>query len=151
MKKHFKLIIIFILISACGYSPIYSFKKNDFVINNIQLSGDKKLNKIILRELNNYQSKKNTNTKLDLSIITRAVRVVSTKNTKGDPETYNLSVNLELKVVKNLNKTFNKNFNRSINYNSIASKFDLKKYEDNAKKNLIGKVTEDIMFYLGSL
>ena len=45
-----------IFLSSCGYTPIFSKKNSSFSINEMIISGDKTINKIINSKLNNYKN-----------------------------------------------------------------------------------------------
>ena len=70
---------------------------------------------------------------------------------RGDPKSFRLE--LEIKTIfKKDNKLLNqKSFFKSHDYNNSTNKFDLKKYENSVKENLIGKITEEIIVYILSL
>ena len=55
IKKKFILLTIFLLfLNGCGYSPVFS-KKISLSIVELVVSGDKKINKIIINRLNYYK------------------------------------------------------------------------------------------------
>ena len=94
--------------------------------------------------MNNY---KGENSDANLEIESNYFKSISSKNKKGDPEIFTLSISSEVTVIKN-DKTFKTNFSESITYNNQESKFKLKKYEDKLKSDLISKVSEDIRLFL---
>ena len=64
--------------------------------------------------------------------------------------------NKSIKLIINLKENTNvvikdKNFIATTNYNTISSKFDLKKYEDNLIENLTEKISDEIILYIQTL
>ena len=53
-KKFIILFILIFVLNNCGYSPIYSTKYQDFKLSNIIFSGERDINKILKRGLDNY-------------------------------------------------------------------------------------------------
>ena len=58
IKKNFILLVVLLLsLNGCGYSPVFS-KKINFSIIELAVSGDKKINKIIINRLSYYKETK---------------------------------------------------------------------------------------------
>ena len=74
------------------------------------------------------------------------------KDDKGDPSKKKLSIIVNLKV-KNEgdNILINKNFNEEFNYDVQSDKFGMSQYEENITDNLNNKISNDIIFLLGTL
>ena len=62
-----------------------------------------------------------------------------------------MSVLIELKILNDNKNEIKKIFEETISYNNIKSKFELKDKEDQLKKSLSEKITQDILFFLNSL
>ncbi len=142
-----KLLIIFFLISGCGYSPIFSDKNSDFSIVEIRIVGDNKINNIINNKLNYYKNSNSENF-FSLDISTKLNKEISSKDSKGNPKTYNLNIIADISVKNNKGDISKKILSKSINYNNIDNKFDLKKFETKSKKNLAESISEEIIVYL---
>ena len=57
MKKFILNFIIFIFITNCGYTPLYSLKNNiNFKIGKVNITGDRDLNQNITYQLKNLKS-----------------------------------------------------------------------------------------------
>ena len=146
-----KFIIILLIISSCGYKPIFSSKDVNFSIEKINLEGDKKINKIIFKKLTIFKNKGNNVKLLNLEISSQINKITSSKDTKGNPKTYRLKISTNIKISELEKLKFNKNFSKSLNYNNSPNKFELKKYEEKNKENLSEEISEDIIIYLLSL
>ena len=55
IKRIILLVFILLLFNNCGYSPIYSKKNQNFDINKINLSGESKINNLLLKSLSFIQ------------------------------------------------------------------------------------------------
>ena len=145
------LIFFFIFIFGCGYQPIFSDKNIKFSIGQIDVNGNDKLNRALLKNLENYK-KTSKGTKLyDLIITIEYKRFISSKDTKGNPKTFRMEITNELKVLNNNELMIAKIFKKTQNYDNKSSKFELKQYEENTTKNLIEKISEDIITFLQTL
>ena len=83
MKKFILNFIIFIFITNCGYTPLYSVKNNiNFKIGKVNITGDRDLNQNITYQLKNLKSKKTNNAKTyNLTIQTGIEKIVTSKET----------------------------------------------------------------------
>ena len=74
------------------------------------------------------------------------------KDNKGDPSKKKLSISVNL-IVKNEkdNVLTNKNFKEEFSYDVQSDKFNMAQYEDNITNNLNNKISNDIIFLLGTL
>ena len=151
MNKFFKHIFIFFFIVSCGYQPIFSGKKVNFGIDNLTYNKNNEIDSAINNNLKNYKKLENKDKILDLEISSKINKVTTSLDDRGDPKSFRLE--LEIKTIfKKDNKLLNqKSFFKSHDYNNSTNKFDLKKYENSVKENLIGKITEEIIVYNASL
>ena len=151
MNKFYKIIFICFFIISCGYQPIFSGKKVNFGIENLTYNKNNEIDFAINNNLKNYKSLENKDKILDLEISSKINKVTTSLDDRGDPKSFRLE--LEIKTIfKKDNKLLNeKSFFKSHDYNNSTNKFDLKKYENSVKENLIGKITEEIIVYILSL
>ena len=147
MKKVFLIFLTIIVLSGCGYTPIYTQNKNiNFEILSLEVKGDKDINYSIERDLNQYIGKDNVR-KFQIKINTEYSKSPILKDATGKITKYKLNADLDLqfeidKKIKNvyLNETFNmENFN---------DKFEEKKYEKQIKKNFSSLMLNKITSYL---
>ena len=151
MNKFYKFFFIYFFIVSCGYQPIFSEKKVNFEINNLIYDKNNKVDLEINKNLKRYKNLENKNKILDLEISSKINKITTSLDDRGDPKSYRLEIEVKTIVKKN-NKLLNeKEFNKSQNYNNNTNKFDLKKYENLIKKNMVDKITEEIITYIISL
>jgi len=153
MKTFILNIIIFIFISSCGYVPIYGVDNNkvNFEIGRININGDKDLNQNIIDQLKNLKIKKGSNSKIyDLTITSRIEKIVTSKDSKGNPKTYKMTSYVDITTAKD-GKVYAFSVGSDENYNDISSKFELESFERNLKRNSALKITRKIILYLITL
>lgn len=147
MIKYFKLIIIFIFLSSCGFKPIFSEKKIDFNYQKISLQGNKRISEQISKNLKSLES---VNSKNYLEIVSMIDQKVASKDKKGNPDIFDLKINVSLKIFKG-SSTIEKNFAEQISYNNKTSKFRLQEFEKDQIFNLTQKISQDILLYLQTI
>ena len=147
MIKFTKFSIIFLLLASCGFQSIYISEKSNFNFKKSSAVGDIKISNNII---NNLNSLKNASGEYELIIESNFKKDVSSKNKKGDPEVFDMSLDVNLTLKKD-DEILRNRFVETLSYNNLKSKFELKQYENNLKSNLIEKITRDILIYLGSI
>ena len=148
-KNLIKLLLLLFFISGCGYSPIFS-KKTNFSIIELAVSGNKKINKILINRLNNYKNGKSERS-FSIIINNSVDKQISSKDSKGNPKTFKINIISKVKVTSSSGEINEKIFSKSINYDNKSNKFDLKKYEKETVKNFGNKISEEIIIYLQSI
>ena len=119
-------------------------KSYDFGIGSIDTDGDKKINRIIKKNL--YKK-----TNIDANRIYQIYFSSSKKkeaissNNKGDPMIFKITVNLDYKLFRNDEAFLENQISKEIIYNNINDKFELLKYEENLIENLSEKFADDIL------
>ena len=146
MKKI--IIILFFFISSCGYQPIYVNKNSsDLIFSKVELIGDKEINRRILSFIS-IKEDKNEKKFDDLFLKSKENIVETSKDSKGRVATLKTTVEIKLTIL-NQNKIIReKIFNESFSYNNKNNKFDLSKYQNEVKNNLVDKIIEQMNIYL---
>ena len=142
--KHF---IICLFLVSCGFQSIYVSEKSDFSFNKSNALGEIKISEDIISNLGGL---KKDDGEYELTIETIFKKDISSKNKKGDPEVFDMSLDIDLTLKKDNNILKNR-FREKLSYNNLKSKFELKQYEDDLKSNLVEVVTQDILIYLNSI
>jgi len=144
-----KILLIFIfLLSQCGYQPIFVNENiNNMEFYKITHNGDAEINRKILGSLSFKENKlKNT---LNSLLINSSFEVIETsKNSKGQVESYKSKIFLNLIISNKKRIITNKNFVKEFSYNVKKNKFELVRYQNEIKGNLIDKIIEDIILYI---
>jgi len=141
------IIILAFFISSCGYEPLYLNKKLDVLsFKEIILIGETEVNNKIISSLN-IKNKNSSSNKI--LIINSKLNVEETsKNSKGQVDTYRTVCEVKLTIKEDDEIIRNKSFNGNFTYSNLENKFDLLNYQNEIKKTIINKITEDIIIYL---
>jgi len=143
------LIVIFCLMAACnGYQPIYKAKNsNNHIFEEIELLGDKKINKRIKSFLNLKEDSNNQS--LNEIKITSVKEINKTsKDSKGQVSSYRTIIRLNV-IIKNENKVLKeKSFVKDFSYNKKDNKFDLAEYQKEIEISLVNEIIEELTIYL---
>ena len=142
--KHF---IICLFLVSCGFQSIYVSDKSDFSFNKSDALGEIKISKDIIGNLSGL---KKDDGKYELIIETAFKKEITSKNKKGDPEVFDMSLDVNVTLKKD-NSILKNRFREKLSYNNLKSKFELKQHENNLKSNLVQEITEDILIYLKSI
>ena len=142
------LIVLTILMTSCGYQPIYLNKNiKNFEFNKIITEGDDNINKQIINSIGLKESIYDD--KLDTLLINSNYKVEETsKNSEGQVETYRSSISIDILIKKNKEILKNEKFVESFLYNKKDNKFELSNYQNDVKDNLINKILEEIILFL---
>lgn len=135
MLKILKIGIIYLLLSNCGYVPMYANQQDlNFNIKVISLEGEKDINTILTQKLNRYQVE-DKNKSYDVKIISDYEKNSLTKDESGN--TTNFRLVLEIDFIINVNgvlKTLN--FKETFDIKKEATLFDESNYENALKKEM---------------
>ena len=148
MKNNFFLLfVIFLILSSCGYKPIYSTKNLNFSISNIEKKNTS-LNNQFVKAINSIKNSEAEN-KIDIEIESNKKIITKSKDKKGNALIFEIEITLS---VLNLSEDDQKkqNFSRKISYKNLNDKFELKKYENELEKILISRIVEDLINYFSN-
>ena len=151
MKFLISIVILSILLTNCGFKPIYSSKNSNFEIIEIINENENK-NSFAIEKMVMALSNQDAVKKVKLEMNYKQTFSTILKDNKGDPSKKKLSISVNL-IVKNEkdNVLTNKNFREEFSYDVQSDKFNMAQYEDNIADNLNNKVSNDILFLLGTL
>ena len=144
MKK-LTIVLMFLLVS-CGYKPIFS--KNDQLIlefKKIITNGNNRINNQII---NSVSLKENLSSDHELTLTTTYNIEETSKNSKGQVETYRSIITTQLILKKDEKVLKNKNFINEFSYNKKDNKYELTKYQNDIRNNLINELSEEIILFL---
>ena len=147
-NKPFIFLIFFLILSSCGYQPIYSTKNLDFTIGKVEKENTSLNNKFAksINALTNRESDKKINIKIESD---KKIRIKS-KDSKGNTLVLELEINLKFTNLDSDNQV-QKLLSRKITYNNSDDKFKLKEYENELEDILITKIIEDLINYLSNI
>ena len=149
MKKVFINLFILLVLSNCGYSPIYIKKEmNSFNVDINEIVGDRLINNLISNQLNLSEDKLSAN-KITLNINTTYKKIINSKDATGAAASYELSVITKLNVSnKNNNKNFQ--FDERFIMDKNENLIDEKNYERTIKQSFASSIANKIILELNS-
>lgn len=148
--KIFKQIfyLLFIFVTSCGYQSIETYYKGDFQISELNITGNKNINRFIDRNLKNSNENNNSSNLLKVEIKTDLNKSIITKNSKGEATRYGMKININLKTFKNKKLVLEKIYSKNNSYNTLESKYELKQYEkiliNDSVKEIIQRIKQDL-------
>ncbi len=151
MKSLISIIFLTLFLTNCGFKPIYNSKNSNFQIIEIENKNENK-NSFFIEKTIMSLSNKDAKNKVKLEMDYKQSISTVLKDSKGDPSKKKLSINVILKVKNDKgNILVNQSFNEEFSYDVQADKFGMAQYEENITDNLNGKISNDIIFLLGTL
>ena len=151
MKSLISLIILSLILVSCGFKPIYNSKNSNFQIIEINNKNESK-NSYAIENMVMSLSNKDALRRIKLAIDYKQSITTILKDSKGDPSKKKLSIIVNLKVkTERDNVLTNKNYNEEFSYDVQSDKFNMSQYEDNIINNLNNKISNDIIFLLGTI
>ena len=151
MKSLISIIFLSLVLISCGFKPIYNSKNSNFEIVEIENKNENK-NSFFIEKTIMSLSNKDAKNKVKLEIDYKQKISTILKDSKGDPSKKKLSINVILKVKNDKdNVLVNQILKEEFNYDVQSDKFSMAQYEDNITENLNSKISNDIIFLLGTL
>ena len=144
-----KILLIFVfLLTNCNYQPIYINKSlNNVEFSKISINGDTDINRKIINSLS-FKENEFDDTLNNLLIKSSYKIQETSKNSKGQVESYRSQIIVNL-IINNKKETIlNKNFLKDFSYANKENKFELVQYQNEVKNNLINKIIEDIILFI---
>ena len=144
-----KILLIFVfLLTNCNYQPIYINKSlNNVEFSKISINGDTDINRKIINSLS-FKENEFDDTLNNLLIESSYNIQETSKNSKGQVESFRSQIIVNL-IINNKKKTIlNKNFLQDFSYANKENKYELVQYQNEVKNNLINKIIEDIILFI---
>lgn len=150
IKKSFIILIIFLFLNGCGFTPILNSENINININKIDFDNNK-INRNLAKTINDF-SNQTDNNPYDLYISSYSTKNVAAKDSKGNPSIYNLQLKVDVTLINNNDKQeLKRSFFENINLNSNDDKFKLKITEDSLIEQMSQKILQDILKFLASV
>ena len=151
MNKIFQ-ILIFFLIAHCGFQPIYSSKNfvENIKVKTVIYKGDKSFNNKLENKFLAFFIN-NENAKLEINIESIVNKIISSKDSKGNPSTYELKVQTLLLIYEDGGLKNKINFEEISRYDNKDNKFELKLYEKTIIESLSLKISNQIKRHISTL
>ena len=152
----FSLFIFMLLPLNCGFKVLHKSESNNFSIQKIITSGDKRISYKIKNNLLVY-SKENKPNELVLYINTKKNKSIKEKNIKNEITKYkiNLNIKVSFNLIGSTNEKEEINFNiegdYSVNQFHSTTIANEKKLIDNLVKNISEKISNEIRIKINDI
>ena len=147
-----KLLISFLLIflNSCNYSPIYSTEDSKFRINEIEITGNKKINKSFVKKISKL---KNNSSDLiyDLEISSSKTIKSISKDEKGKTKILEMIISFNINIKRNDKIIKSKNILNNFSYSNKTNKFELNRYEKEIQNKMIENIVEEFILTVKTL
>ena len=143
-----KFVLVFMILglTSCSYNPIFSEKNYNFEINEIVLTGEKNINKILREKFNRIKNNQNLEKKeYKLLINSKKERNIVSKNSKGDPLKFELIITVQYEIIFNENLILKKIIEKNNIYNNDSDLFKLEQSEKIIIDNIAGNISDNII------
>lgn len=143
-----KFVLVFMILglTSCSYNPIFSEKNYNFEINEIVLTGEKNINKILREKFNRIKNNQNLQKKeYKLLINSKKERNIVSKNSKGDPLKFELIITVQYEIIFNENLILKKTIEKNNIYNNDSDLFKLEQSEKIIIDNISGNISDKII------
>jgi len=141
--KNIVIITVLFFVTACGYTSVYKNKTTNLQINILEMRGDNEFNNFIKNEINLY-SNNNSKNKYEISILSKYIKNIISKDTSGVATDFKVSVNAKISII-NDEETKEFEFNEKINIKNNLDSFEQNSYERNIKKNFESSIREKLI------
>ncbi|MDC1126885.1 hypothetical protein OAS83_01765 [Candidatus Pelagibacter sp.] len=141
--KNIVIITVLFFVTACGYTSVYKNKTTNLQINILEMRGDNEFNNFIKNEINLY-SNNNSKNKYEISILSKYIKNIISKDTSGVATDFKVSVNAKISII-NDEETKEFEFNEKINIKNNLDSFEQNSYERNIKKNFASTIREKLI------
>ena len=148
IKKIILLSFLLLFLNNCGYTPIYSKKSQNFQIDEIETSGEKKVNKLLYNKLKVYSNNPVAKKTFNLNIISKSTKTIIAKDKKGNPSQFSIELSIALQITDSFNNKVDRIFSESSAYDNNDNKFSLRKYEDNLIENMTETIFSEIILFI---
>ena len=147
IKKIFLILSTLILLTNCEYKPVYSHStKSDYKIIITETSGDKKINKFLVNNLERNSQNK-SNKIINIKIDTKYTKIILAKNSSGNITDYQSNATTTFLIDRDqTSKSFT--INEKFNFQKISDSYEEKAYEENIKKSLATAIAQKLLLRL---
>ena len=149
IKKILLSISLFLFLSNCGFTPLYSTNKmNDINVEILAFEGDREINLNLISKL---RANSNPQGKLyRVKIVTNYEKMTLTNNLAGETEEYQLKSNVAFTIIEN---DFEKKFslNEKFVMKNLSDDFEERNYEESIKKNMTNLIYNKFLLQIKKL
>ena len=132
--NNYTILLFFLFIVACGYSPLVENQRNNFSIIEVTFEGDRKINNYISDQLKKVSSNNDNSTNYIIKVSSEYKKNIVNKDSKGNPKNFNLTIITKLIIQSSKSDEIEKTFEKSIPLKSKQKKLQKKNLRKSIKK-----------------
>ena len=132
--NNYTILLFFLFIVACGYSPLVENQRNNFSIIEVTFDGDRKINNYISDQLKKVSSNNDNSTNYIIKVSSEYKKNIVNKDSKGNPKNFNLTIITKLIIQSSKSDEIEKTFEKSIPLKSKQKKITEKNLRKSIKK-----------------
>jgi hypothetical protein len=151
MKKTILYFYLFFVIGCAGYQPLLSTNNLKFYISEVENVENNKITKNLIKKIKHLRLENNEKRNYNLKINSKKELVVASKDAKGDPLIYKMIITSNINVYENDENIGKINLKENFSFKNSSNNFSLSQYKNNIEKNLINKVSEELVLKLQAL
>jgi len=145
-KKNFIPLLLFLFLTSCGYTPIYSSRDNNRL--NISVENYQGDNDINFKIVSNLRIHKNLSTEeFKINIKTDYTKKDLSKDIAGKVQDYELTISSIFKI-NYLDTERNFTINETFTMKNLDDDFEERNYEKTIKENLANSIYQKLMIQL---
>ena len=149
--KYLKLILILfaiIFLNSCGYKKLNSEKFNNFKIDKLEISGEKKLAYKLKNNIEIYSSE-SSKFIYDIKINLISNKQAKIKNTAGKATRYTTELQADTSIINtNTKNVYSKTFSSTSDYDIGSTHSDTLNNEEKAIENNLNYISNEIIKFL---
>ena len=142
------LVIFFLILNNCGFTPIYSSKGSNYKLISLDKNNNNRLTNYLE---NNIKAISNENAAkgIKVNLVLEENISVILKDSKGDPSKNRLTVIVDLTINDASDQLVSsKEFSENFEYDVQDNKFNMRQYEKTISLNLTDKISQQIQAFL---
>ena len=140
-KKLSAFLILLLFTVNCGFTPIYSNKKNNISIEKLSFTGDRTINNYFKSNLYRYKNKESSK-KIFLEVETNYKKIPLSKDSSGAINKYELISQVIFTINPGEQK---KEFKKKKIMENMDNKFDERDFEMSTKQTFANTITEELI------
>jgi len=148
MIRKIFLIILILLQFGCGYKIANNSNYYKFQILSYELTGEKKINKILERNFNRFKNYISVAPVYKLTSDSKMIKSITSKDSSENVLTYKLEIIIKLEIFQDNDLISEISFSQKTDYNNTSSKFELKQYEDILLQDITNQLVVQINNHL---
>jgi len=142
------LVIIFLILNNCGFTPIYSSKGSNYKLISLDKNNNNRLTNYLENNIKAI-SNENATKGIKVNLVLQENISVILKDSKGDPSKNRLTIIVNL-IINDVNDKLisTKQFAENFEYDVQDNKLNMKQYEKTISLNLTDKISQQIQAFL---